>query len=283
MNEKSENRFSFDAPVEPHDPELYHYVSIARGVQGFDSVGDDELTGYHRDGYLVIHNAYSAQEIAAGREGIRDLVAGKHSDFDSLQFTEYVREGFDQLTLDQKLDGIRKLYSFTGVEPRLNAFVASPKLLAIIEKLLDAKPTLYQSMALLKPPAGREKPWHQDHSHFDLPLNTRVVGVWISLDAATVENGCMRAIPGGHRLGVIEHEMNRDFQIPDGEIARKAHEAVAIPMEPGGCLLFDSFLPHGTPINRSDRRRWAIQFHLIPEGTPRISHDERRAVFERKS
>lgn len=283
MNENSENRFSFDAPVEPHDPRLYDYVSIARGVQGFDSVTDDALAGYHRDGYLVIHEAYSAEEVAAGREGIRDLVSGKYADFEGLQFTERVREGFDQLSLDQKLDGIRKLYSFTGVEPRLNAFVANPKFLSIIEKLLDARPELYQSMALLKPPEGREKPWHQDHSHFDLPLRTKVVGVWIALDSATVENGCMRAIPGGHRSGVIEHEMNRDFQIPDAEMSRKANDAVAIPLEPGGCLLFDSFLPHGTPINRSDRRRWAIQFHMIPEGTHRITHEERRAVFERKS
>ena len=282
MTENPSNRFSFDAPVETHDPGLYEYATIATGVRRFDAVGEKEIDGYYQDGFLVIHDAYTAEEVNAGREGIRDLVGGTYPEFDGLQFTQDVREGFDQLNLEQKLDGIRKLYSFTGVEPRLNAFVANRKLLAIVQKLLDAPPELYQSMALLKPPQGREKPWHQDHSHFDLPLDTRVVGVWIALDSATVENGCMRALPGWHRRGVAGHEMKRDFQIPDAEIKGRIKDAVAIPLEPGGCLLFDSFLPHGTPINHSDRRRWAIQFHLIPEGTPRISHEERLAVFERK-
>ena len=56
-------------------------------------------------------------------------------------------------------------------------------------------------MALLKPPRGREKPWHQDHAYFNLPLDTPIVGVWIALDEATPENGCMHVIPGSHREG----------------------------------------------------------------------------------
>ncbi|MFW6213947.1 MAG: phytanoyl-CoA dioxygenase family protein [Spirochaetota bacterium] len=40
-------------------------------------------------------------------------------------------------------------------------------------------------MALVKPPGGREKPWHQDHACFDLPLDSTIVGVWIALGHAT--------------------------------------------------------------------------------------------------
>jgi phytanoyl-CoA hydroxylase len=150
-------------------------------------------------------------------------------------------------------------------------------LLALVTRLIGAAPELYQSMALLKPPHGREKPWHQDHSHFDLPLQTKVVGVWIALDEATPENGCLRVLPGWHRKEPLPHFMRRDFQICDTQMMELHQECLAVPLEPGGCLLFDSFLPHGTPTNLTSQRR---RFHFLPANTPRISHAERLAVFD---
>jgi ectoine hydroxylase-related dioxygenase (phytanoyl-CoA dioxygenase family) len=271
--------FSFDVEVESHAPELYRYAATAKGVTGFASVGEAELERYRQEGFLVIHQAYPPAEVQAALDAITDLVAGKHGGFGGIQFTERVKETLSTLSLDEKLDAVRKLYSFTEVEPRLKAFAENPSLLDLVAKLIGAAPELYQSMALLKPPQGREKPWHQDHSHFDLPLSTRVVGIWIALDRATPENGCMRVLPGWHRRGPMAHEQRRDFQIPDQRMMELSGESLAVPMIPGDCLLFDSFLPHGTPVNRTSDRRWAIQFHFLPINTTRISHEERLAIF----
>jgi phytanoyl-CoA hydroxylase len=272
-------RFSFDSPVEPHAPELYDYVTIAQGVKGFDAVDSDQIASFEREGFLAIHEAFSPAEVKAARQGIEDLVAGKYPEFDGLQFTGRVMETFSTLSLDEKLDAIRKLYSFTEFEPHLKGLAEHPTLKAIIRTLIRAEPELYQSMALLKPPQGREKPWHQDHSHFDLPLSARVVGVWIALDRATPENGCMRVLPGWHRKGALGHEQRRDFQISDTQMMELKRESVAVPLDAGGCVLFDSFLPHGTPINLTGQRRWAVQFHFLPVNTPRITPEERLAVF----
>jgi hypothetical protein len=93
---------------------------------------------------------------------------------------------------------------------------------------------MFQDMALLKPPMlGREKPWHQDHAYFDYPLGTPIVGVWIALDEATVENGCMQFLPGQHRDPII-HFQRRDWQICDSTILGR--ESVAAPLKPGGIL-----------------------------------------------
>ncbi len=273
-------RFSLDGMVELHAPELYDYRGIARGVIGFGAVGREQIESYKRDGFLIIHHAFNSKEVHEAREGVRDLVAGKNSEFEGLQFSDRVQERFSTLSLDEKLDAIRKLYSFTEVEPRLRALAQHSRLLEVVSELIAAQPELYQSMALLKPPNGREKPWHQDHSHFDLQLSTRVVGVWIALDPATPKNACMRVLPGWHRCGPMGHEQRRDFQIPDDRIMGLITESVAVPLEPGGCLLFDSFLPHGTPANKSQSRRWAVQFHFLPVGTMRISHEERLRVFD---
>ncbi|RYG34113.1 phytanoyl-CoA dioxygenase family protein, partial [bacterium] len=141
-----------------------------------------------------------------------------------------------------------------------------------------AEPEMFQEMALMKPPGiGREKPWHQDHAYFDLPEGTPVVGVWISLDEATVENGCMIFQPGGHRKGARPHFNVRDWQLCDSD-ALGAEHRVAAPLPRGGALIFDGLTPHGTAQNKSGSRRRAIQYHYVPAGTPRVK-DERLKIF----
>ena len=106
-----------------------------------------------------------------------------------------------------------------------------------------------QDMALIKPPlVGSEKPWHQDQAYFNIPQGQTVVGVWIALDEAVPENGCMYIIPGSHTEGPVIHFKRRDWQICDTTVAMTA---IAVPLKPGGALLFHCLLHHGTPPSRS--------------------------------
>ena len=139
-------------------------------------------------------------------------------------------------------------------------------------------PELFQDQALLKPPLiGREKPWHQDNAYFNLPPETAVVGVWIALDEATPENGCMYVIPGSHRQGPVVHFKRRDWQICDTDVA--AADAWTVPLQPGGCLLFQGLLHHGTPPSRSPQRRRALQFLYKPASATQIAAEQRLAIF----
>jgi hypothetical protein len=112
---------------------------------------------------------------------------------------------------------------------------------------------------------------------FDLPLDTPVVGVWIAIDAATLDNGCMHLLDGGHRAGPRPHFAIRDWQLCDAEML--GVDSVAVPLAPGGALFFDGLLPHGTPTNLSERRRRAVQLHFCPAGSRRVSKAERFSVF----
>jgi len=179
---------------------------------------------------------------------------------------------------EARQDAVRKLMSFTGFDRRLHDVAEHPLIRDLLARLLSAEPERFQDMALIKPPRiGREKPWHQDCAYFDLPLNTPVVGVWIALDAATVENGCMHVLAGGHKEGPRLHFQRRDWQICDDEMLGRL--CTAVPLQPGGCLLFDGLLPHGTPHNHSALRRQALQFHFRPAGTHTVAREERMAIF----
>ncbi|HLV33518.1 MAG TPA: phytanoyl-CoA dioxygenase family protein, partial [Spirillospora sp.] len=182
-------------------------------------------------------------------------------------------------TPEQRQDYVRKLAWFVGFEPRLKALSHHPKLLALLERIIGEKAGLFQDMALLKPPLiGREKPWHQDFAYFNLPLGTPVVGVWVALDEAMIENGCMHVIPCSHREGPVVHFQRRDWQICDTDV--QVARSVAIPLKPGGILLFDGLLHHGTPPSQSTRRRRAVQYHYKPASVaPYADSTERLRVF----
>jgi phytanoyl-CoA hydroxylase len=268
-----------DAVIADYPEDLYHYDAIAKGVEGFDAVGAAEIELFHQQGYLVINHAFSPQEAKDGINGLIHLLSGEIPGFDGVMY-EQAAAGIDveSMSPEERQDYVRKFMWFTKHEPRLDALAHDPRLIDVVTRIMEESPILFQDMALLKPPhIGREKPWHQDHAYFDLALNALVVGVWVALDEATTENGCMIIAPGSHRQGPVVHFKRRDWQICDTD-GNNRH-AVAVPLEPGGILLFSSLIQHGTPANISGLRRRAVQFHYRPQSAPLTSEEERMKIF----
>jgi phytanoyl-CoA hydroxylase len=132
-------------------------------------------------------------------------------------------------------------------------------------------------MALQKLPGGREKPWHQDKAYFTQSLDTLCVGVWIAMDDATLENGCMRIMDGGHHHGPYAHFQRRDWQICDTDV--HPQRCIGVPLKSGGCLFFHSMLPHGTPVNSTNQSRRALQYHYVPADAVEITEQERQEIW----
>jgi phytanoyl-CoA hydroxylase len=172
----------------------------------------------------------------------------------------------------------RKVHKYIDHEPRLHAIAYHEKIAAIMEKLLGKAPKVVQDQAILKPPTGgAEKPWHQDMAYGNLAYDKPVVGIWIALDPAELDNGCMHVIPGSHRGGGVPHYAVRDWQLCDSGVAVETD--VAVPLAPGGALLFSGLLHHGTPPNFSAKRRRALQIHYAAESAQKLSPEEYKRVF----
>lgn len=258
--------------------DLYHYSREATGVANFDAVTDDAYRQFAEQGYLVIEEAFTPAEVEGALAGLLDVIDGKYPEFAGIQFEAKARDLLPTLAPEAKQDVVRKLIAFVEYEPRLAAIAHHPKLLAMLARMIGETPTLYQDQAMLKPPfIGREKPWHQDSAFFDLPLDSTIVGVWIALDEALPENGCMHIIPGSQSAGPVLHFQRRDWQLCDTDVA--VNEVVAVPLKPGGLLFFHSLLHHGTPPSHSAKRRRALQFHYKPASLERTDPEVRLAVF----
>jgi phytanoyl-CoA hydroxylase len=263
---------------EEYDERLYRFDNVASGIDSLDNVKSDHIAYYKENGFLAVQKAYSKTDIQAALSGFMDLINGKIPGFNGIQFEKISAHNRHTAVSTQKQDSVRKLKEFVEYEPRLKMLAEQPKLLSVVSRLIGAEPELFQNQALSKPPGiGREKPWHQDHSFFNLPIGTPIVGCWIALDKAIPQNGCMHVKPGTHKEGPKLHFKKRDWQICDNHL--DLNRDVMVPLNPGGLLFFDGLIHHGTPANRTSLRRRALQFHYIPKGTPRVTDEERMAVF----
>ncbi len=268
-----------DGGREGYRNDLYAFSGLAKTVPTLADVGPSELNFFATQGYLAIRRAFSEAEVGAAVQGLMSLLAEDNSDFKGVMYErDSVQTDRQSLSVEERQDHVRKFMGFVEHQSDLKGLSQHPALMRVVAQIVGGAPMLFQDMALLKPPRiGREKPWHQDHAYFNYELQTKVVGVWIALDEATTENGCMIVMPGSHLEGPVVHFRRRDWQICDKDANQGS--AVAVPLKPGGALFFSSLMQHGTPTNRSGLRRRALQFHYCPVGTAQVSQEERMALF----
>lgn len=299
-------RVYFEPRIEPHAPELYAFEAVAEPVSPGFAGSAEGLAAWREDGFLLVRALLEEPLTTAGRHELEAMTRADDPECEQIWYEGALRELLPldpekDVTVDGRRSGqgfapgqsasalpplpsavrarhVRKLAGFVDRHPPLAALARHPALLGLIARLMEcAAPALFQDMALVKPAGGREKPWHQDHAYFNLALDTPIVGVWIPFGPVAPENGCMHLVRGGHALGPLPHKKLRDWQICDGDVP--AAERVAAPMRAGDVLLFDGKIPHGTPVNRTDDFRWAVQFHYRPATAREIADDERLAAF----
>jgi len=144
-----------------------------------------------------------------------------------------------------------------------------PKILDMVEQVIGSDFALWNSSFFAKPGInGQATPWHQDGEYWPIrPLATCTV--WMAIDTATVDNGCLRLIPGSHKRQVLrQHRINSDPNLtlnqellPD-EYSEK--EAIDLILEAGQISLHDIYMVHGSMENRSPHSRRGMTLRYMP-------------------
>ena len=113
----------------------------------------------------------------------------------------------------------------------------------------------FLSQFIFKNPGAWGQPWHQDSFYFAPFEPARpIVGAWLAVTEATLENGCLHVLPGSHREPVHEHVPDRRPNANLGYVEIVDHDMAAaepVLMDPGDLLLFDSHLMHRSTDNES--------------------------------
>ncbi len=153
--------------------------------------------------------------------------------------------------------------------PWMDALVRHSGLLDVVEGLIGRNLLVYHLTCWVKEPGdGRFVSWHQDGTYFNLHPYEHVTA-WIPLSPATVETGCMMAIPGSHTIGQRDHKTEKSAQnlLSNGQtIAAQFDEekAVALEVPVGSISLHHTHLIHASNPNQGSDRRIGIGVSYIP-------------------
>ena len=155
------------------------------------------------------------------------------------------------------------------LETEFLKFARDETILNMVAQVLGDNFALWNSSFFAKPAlVGTRTPWHQDGEYWAMrPLATCTV--WIAIDDATLENGCLRYIPGSH-IGkrVRRHQINNAPDLAlNQELTQdqfEESEAVDLVLEAGQMSLHDVYLVHGSEPNRSDHPRRGMTLRFMP-------------------
>jgi phytanoyl-CoA hydroxylase len=161
-------------------------------------------------------------------------------------------------------------HALHDLDPVFERFSRAPKLAAVARDLGVLSPLLIQSMYIFKQPGiGGEVNCHQDAT-FLYTEPPSVLGLWFALEDATVENGCLWAIPGGHREGLrarfVRGEDDACRMITLNATPFQNDRLVPLEAPKGTLIALHGLLPHMSHENTSPRSRAAYAVHVIDAG-----------------
>jgi phytanoyl-CoA hydroxylase len=155
-------------------------------------------------------------------------------------------------------------------DPFLHRLAGDEHLLDIAEQFIGPNIALFAAHYISKPPFdGQAVLWHQDGSFWPLdPME--VVTLWLAVDNSTVENGCLRVIPGTQELDLQELQQSHGMDVLGRRIAEDLVDesgAVDVLLRAGDVSVHHPNVIHGSNANTSPRRRAGLTLRYIPAGT----------------
>ena len=168
-------------------------------------------------------------------------------------------------------------HAMHDLDPVFDEFSHSSRLAAVAQSIGMKQEKILQSMYIFKQPRiGGEVTSHVDHTYLWTDPQS-VIGFWFAIDDATTQNGCMWALPGGHRLPVkYRNRLTEDRKSTYNEVFDSTPYPTEglVPLEAarGTLILLNGTLPHRSGPNTSDKPRHAYTLHAI-DGTASYPSD----------
>jgi phytanoyl-CoA hydroxylase len=214
----------------------------------------EEIDQFNEQGFLPREELLSALEVGALHRRLEDI-GNEVVEFPTeyVQIEPMVKSG--EIEEDPvRFNNVRKIWNLAKHDELFKELARHPQILDVVHSLIGPNLKIYVDQTLCKPPKiGSPKPPHQDSAYWTNIDPPNLVICWMALDDATEENGCMRFIPGSHKLGVVEHKHLEDFRVEDEKIDYSSE--VCVPLKAGGCSFHHSLALHRTDANRSPDRR----------------------------
>jgi len=222
-------------------------------------------TTYARDGYAVVPGLLDDAALATARAEATAICRGRRGAVDGVVALDEAESDLDVLRRYLCVHFPHKIS-----EPLLD-LARLPAAVDVLTAVIGPNVKLMQSMLFIKSAGRPGQAWHQDETHIFI-WDRSLTAIWIALDDATVENGCLWVIPGSHRAGVLYPVRDQDddrFDCTQEAYGFAYREEQAIPVEApaGSAVVFDGYLLHRSlpNSNRHGTRRALVNHYMSAE------------------
>ena len=229
---------------------------------------DEQIQKYREDGFIVIENFLTPDELEHWRAVVTEAVRERHGikipgkdiktgEADGInEDSDYFAKVFDQLlNLWQTNSKAKKLMTDERIGKMAAQLSGSDGI------------RIWHDQALIKRPWANPTAWHLDTPFWSFS-DKRALSIWVALDDATLENGCLYFIPGSHKITnfdkiTIGRNMDGLFDIYP---QLKNMRSVAVPMKAGSCSFHNGLTVHGANANMTNGFRRAMTCNYMPDG-----------------
>jgi ectoine hydroxylase-related dioxygenase (phytanoyl-CoA dioxygenase family) len=226
-----------------------------------------ELAAMDRDGYLVVRGFFDPAETAELLRWTEEITAAPELPGRHMVYYE------DSLTLPKRRV-VQRIENFCPFHRGFDTLIRHGALLSWTGALMGSPVVLFKEKINFKLPGAPGFKAHQDQAAGWTRYAPLFMTAMVTIDPATIENGCLEMVPGRHREGLLGEEWN--------PLAEDGLSLVPVPTAPGDVIFFDSFAPHASKPNLTEapRRILYLTYNAAEYGDHRVQYfADKRASF----
>ena len=206
------------------------------------SLSPAEVANFQRDGFIVVPHLYSPEQMLEWKRLIQGVL------------DEEKKQQGDAWNLTAS--GVR-VWNVPAIHPTLLAAMKDDHVTPILQQVIGPNVEFLSAKAVFKnDTTSFASPWHHDWFYWE---GTNKVSIWIAMDDATPDNGCLKMIPGSHKKDFpkTSHDGNAFVnRIDEKELAGLPISTLAI--ERGGAVFFHDRTVHSSYPNTVKKDRWSL-------------------------
>jgi len=222
---------------------------------------------YREQGFLVVHDAVSAAEIAQLKSEALAVCRQERGPL-AMKFKDKAAESafptaaaLKQMPDDEAMAHFLCIHQAHKTSPVLRGFLDHPAIVQVLTGVIGPDVKCMQSMLFIKSSGKPGQAWHQDEDF--IPTRDRsLAGAWIAMDDAVIENGCLWILPGSHKPGVLwpmyPHDDKRyDCTHMSYDFPYRDADAIPVEVPAGAVVFFNGYTLHKSEpniLNRGFRR-----------------------------
>lgn len=223
----------------------------------------EQLAFYRENGYILVKGLLTREEAKALRQECHTL-ADRLATYRNLDATWGSARKAVAEAQETRILHCHDVQFYSAAFSRL---IVDERITGVAADIIGSRNVqLHHTKMFIKPPEkGSPFPMHQDHPFFPHERHSMIAAI-CHFDEAPLEKGCVRVVPGSHKLGPLQHQEAGGWHLPFEEYPLQA--SVACPAEAGDVLFFSYLTIHGSGVNVSNEARTTVLIQMRDPADP---------------